>query len=121
MPMTAKYFWSIRARDFWLNGQEGPGFYRQLGGENEKLEPGRIPNLTSFASSLLLRFHLHIVARRVAQHFQFAVAGLAGGDFGAGQISPAICPSRATRSRDARSRLARQASMVSVFLSLVQY
>ncbi len=28
-------------RDFWLNGQEGPGFYRQLGGENEKLEPGR--------------------------------------------------------------------------------
>ena len=27
-------------RDFWLNGQEGPGFYRQLGGENEKLEPG---------------------------------------------------------------------------------
>lgn len=28
-------------RDFWLNGQEGPGFYRQLGGLNEKLEPGR--------------------------------------------------------------------------------
>ena len=28
-------------RDFWLNGQEGPGFYRQIGGENEKLEPGR--------------------------------------------------------------------------------
>jgi hypothetical protein len=28
-------------RDFWLNGQEGPGFYRQLGGQNEKLEPGR--------------------------------------------------------------------------------
>ena len=28
-------------RDFWLSGQEGPGFYRQLGGENEKLEPGR--------------------------------------------------------------------------------
>jgi hypothetical protein len=28
-------------RDFWLNGQEGPGFYRQLGGENEKLMPGR--------------------------------------------------------------------------------
>ncbi len=28
-------------RDLWLNGQEGPGFYRQLGGENEKLEPGR--------------------------------------------------------------------------------
>lgn len=28
-------------RDLWLNGQEGPGFYRQLGGENEKLMPGR--------------------------------------------------------------------------------
>ena len=28
-------------RDFWLDGQEGPGFYRQAGGENEKLEPGR--------------------------------------------------------------------------------
>ena len=26
--------------DFWLNGQEGPGFYRQLGGENEKLDAG---------------------------------------------------------------------------------
>ena len=30
------------ARDFWQNGQEGPGFYHQIGGENEKLEPGRI-------------------------------------------------------------------------------
>lgn len=28
-------------KDFWLNGQEGPGFYRQLGGEDEKLMPGR--------------------------------------------------------------------------------
>jgi len=28
-------------RDLWANGQEGPGFYRQLGGQNEKLEPGR--------------------------------------------------------------------------------
>ncbi|HEY2836525.1 MAG TPA: hypothetical protein VGI89_08145, partial [Rhizomicrobium sp.] len=28
-------------KDLWINGQEGPGFYRQLGGENEKLEPGR--------------------------------------------------------------------------------
>ncbi|HXR94686.1 MAG TPA: PDZ domain-containing protein [Rhizomicrobium sp.] len=28
-------------RDLWLNGQDGPGFYRQLGGENEKLMPGR--------------------------------------------------------------------------------
>ena len=28
-------------RDLWLNGQDGPGFYRQLGGQNEKLEPGR--------------------------------------------------------------------------------
>jgi len=28
-------------RDLWINGQEGPGFYRQLGGQNEKLEPGR--------------------------------------------------------------------------------
>jgi hypothetical protein len=29
-------------RDFWQNGAEGPGFYRQIGGANEKLEPGRI-------------------------------------------------------------------------------
>jgi hypothetical protein len=29
-------------RDLWANGAEGPGFYRQIGGENEKLEPGRI-------------------------------------------------------------------------------
>ena len=28
-------------RDFWQNGPEGPGFYHQIGGENEKLEPGR--------------------------------------------------------------------------------
>ena len=28
--------------DFWQNGAEGPGFYRQVSGENEKLEPGRI-------------------------------------------------------------------------------
>ena len=28
-------------KDLWINGQEGPGFYRQLGGQNEKLEPGR--------------------------------------------------------------------------------
>ena len=29
-------------RDFWQDGQEGPGFYHQIGGENEKLLPGRI-------------------------------------------------------------------------------
>jgi len=29
-------------KDFWLNGAEGPGFYHQIGGENEKLLPGRI-------------------------------------------------------------------------------
>jgi len=29
-------------RDFWVDGAEGPGFYHQIGGENEKLEPGRI-------------------------------------------------------------------------------
>jgi hypothetical protein len=28
--------------DFWQDGPEGPGFYHQIGGENEKLEPGRI-------------------------------------------------------------------------------
>jgi hypothetical protein len=28
--------------DFWQDGAEGPGFYHQIGGENEKLEPGRI-------------------------------------------------------------------------------
>ena len=27
--------------DFWQNGAEGPGYYHQTGGENEKLEPGR--------------------------------------------------------------------------------
>jgi hypothetical protein len=27
--------------DFWQNGQDGPGYYHQIGGENEKLEPGR--------------------------------------------------------------------------------
>lgn len=29
-------------RDYWANGADGPGFYHQVGGENEKLEPGRI-------------------------------------------------------------------------------
>jgi hypothetical protein len=29
-------------RDFWQDGAEGPGFYHQLGGTNEKLYPGRI-------------------------------------------------------------------------------
>ncbi|HEY4275915.1 MAG TPA: hypothetical protein VGM68_10545, partial [Rhizomicrobium sp.] len=29
-------------RDFWLSGQEGPGYYRQVGGENEKMVPGRM-------------------------------------------------------------------------------
>jgi membrane-associated protease RseP (regulator of RpoE activity) len=28
--------------DFWQDGPEGPGFYHQIGGENEKLGPGRI-------------------------------------------------------------------------------
>ncbi|HEX4026996.1 MAG TPA: PDZ domain-containing protein [Rhizomicrobium sp.] len=28
--------------DFWQDGPDGPGFYHQIGGENEKLEPGRI-------------------------------------------------------------------------------
>jgi hypothetical protein len=28
-------------RDYWTNGAEGPGYYRQVGGENEKLMPGR--------------------------------------------------------------------------------
>lgn len=29
-------------RDFWQNGAQGPGFYHQIGGENERLLPGRI-------------------------------------------------------------------------------
>lgn len=29
-------------RDFWQDGAQGPGFYHQIGGENEKLAPGRI-------------------------------------------------------------------------------
>ncbi|HEX4636278.1 MAG TPA: PDZ domain-containing protein [Rhizomicrobium sp.] len=29
-------------RDYWENGAEGPGFYHQIGGENERLLPGRI-------------------------------------------------------------------------------
>jgi len=28
-------------RDYWISGAEGPGFYHQVGGENEKLLPGR--------------------------------------------------------------------------------
>ena len=28
-------------RDYWIGGAQGPGFYHQVGGENEKLEPGR--------------------------------------------------------------------------------
>lgn len=28
--------------DFWQDGSQGAGFYHQIGGENEKLEPGRI-------------------------------------------------------------------------------
>ena len=27
--------------DFWQNGAEGPGYYHQIGGANEKLDPGR--------------------------------------------------------------------------------
>ncbi len=27
--------------DFWQSGAQGPGYYHQIGGENEKLEPGR--------------------------------------------------------------------------------
>jgi hypothetical protein len=27
--------------DYWQNGAEGPGYYHQVGGANEKLEPGR--------------------------------------------------------------------------------
>jgi hypothetical protein len=29
-------------RDYWMTGEKGPGFYYQLGGENEKLLPGRL-------------------------------------------------------------------------------
>jgi hypothetical protein len=29
-------------RDYWQNGAQGPGFYHQIGGENERLYPGRI-------------------------------------------------------------------------------
>jgi len=29
-------------RDYWQNGAEGPGFYHQIGGENERLLAGRI-------------------------------------------------------------------------------
>jgi len=29
-------------RDYWQSGAEGPGFYHQIGGENERLLPGRI-------------------------------------------------------------------------------
>src|SRR5690606_11416957 len=28
-------------RDYWVGGAEGPGFYHQVGGANEKLLPGR--------------------------------------------------------------------------------
>ncbi|MBA2589452.1 MAG: PDZ domain-containing protein [Alphaproteobacteria bacterium] len=29
-------------KDFWVNGAEGPGYYHQIGGENERLMAGRI-------------------------------------------------------------------------------
>ncbi|HEY0265593.1 MAG TPA: PDZ domain-containing protein, partial [Rhizomicrobium sp.] len=29
-------------RDYWQNGADGPGFYHQIGGENERLYPGRV-------------------------------------------------------------------------------
>jgi len=28
-------------RDYWISGAQGPGYYQQVGGENEKLLPGR--------------------------------------------------------------------------------
>jgi len=34
--------WLVKPKsDFWQNGGEGPGYYHQIGGQNEKLEPGR--------------------------------------------------------------------------------
>ena len=39
---TADMFLVSPRRDFWQDGAQGPGFYHQIGGENEKLEPGRI-------------------------------------------------------------------------------
>jgi hypothetical protein len=34
--------WLVKPKsDFWQNGAEGPGYYHQIGGANEKLEPGR--------------------------------------------------------------------------------
>lgn len=37
--------WLINPRrDYWVTGEQGPGFYYQTGGENEKLEPGRLNN-----------------------------------------------------------------------------
>jgi hypothetical protein len=34
--------WLVKPKsDFWQNGADGPGYYHQIGGENEKLEPGR--------------------------------------------------------------------------------
>ena len=29
-------------RDFWQTGPDGPGYYRQVGGSDEKMEPGRV-------------------------------------------------------------------------------
>ena len=39
--MSGKTYLVQPKRDYWIDGAEGPGFYHQLGGENEKLEPGR--------------------------------------------------------------------------------
>jgi hypothetical protein len=34
--------WLVKPKtDFWQNGADGPGYYHQIGGTNEKLEPGR--------------------------------------------------------------------------------
>jgi PDZ domain len=38
---TGANFLVTPKRDYWVNGADGPGFYHQIGGENEKLEPGR--------------------------------------------------------------------------------
>jgi hypothetical protein len=35
--------WLVKPKtDFWQNGADGPGYYHQISGENEKLEPGRV-------------------------------------------------------------------------------
>jgi hypothetical protein len=41
-PVTGENFLMSHAGDYMQNGPQGPGYYRQVGNDYRKLEPGRI-------------------------------------------------------------------------------